>query len=116
MPKYSVLCEDGHKGLVSATFAEFDAAGGVFICQMITKAPQHCEKPARVIFNGDPAVTIFTGAGFTRRRTDSRANRNIDHHDWRTGENWPGPPEKQRKLKPGQVTNWTADDFRKGAV
>ena len=83
------------------TYAEFDkakAAGVQFV-------PDYDDIP----------VTIFTGAGFTRRSTDSRANRNIDHADWRMHENWPGPPDK-RPFKRPKITNWTADDFRMGAV
>lgn len=100
MPSYVVKDKRGQLRRVTLTFAEFDKA-----------------KAAGVEFVPDPegvATAIFTGPGFTRRSTDSRANQNIDHSDWRGSENWPGPPEKQSKRP--KITNWTADQFRKGAV
>ena len=110
MPKYTVRCGGNHLTEVSVTYTEFDEAGGVFKCAK-------CNKPAGV-YLGDPdtaAVSIFNGPGFTRRSTYPEANRNIDHSDWRMTESWPGPPDK-RPFKRPKVTNWTADDFRKGAV
>lgn len=99
MPRYTVR-KNGRIVEVTMTYAQYDEA-----------------KAAGVEFVMDPdgvATTIFNGPGFTRRSTDSRQNLNIDHHDWRGTENWPGPPEK--KTKRPKITNWTADQFRKGAV
>ena len=62
----------------------------------------------------DAPVAIFNGPGFTRRSTHPEANRNIDHYDWRMQENWPGPSSK--KVKRPKVTNWTENQFRKGAI
>ena len=99
MPDY-VIRRNGELVQVRLSYAEYDKAkaqGVEFVLQP----------------DGAP-VAIFNGSGFTRRSTDSRANRNIDHSDWRSNESWPGPPSK--KVKRPKVTNWTADDFRRGAI
>ena len=99
MPQYVIL-KDGHAVQVTMSFAEYDQAK---------------EDGVQFVIRPDGAPIVhFTGGGFTRRSTDPKGNRNIDHHDWRSGENWPGPPEK--KTKRPKVTNWTPDQFRKGAI
>jgi hypothetical protein len=100
MPRYDVM-KDGRLVQVTMSFAEYD--------QAVEDGMQFVLRP-----DGAP-VAIFNGAGFTRRSTHPKANQNIDHRDWRSSESWPGPPEKERKRGKG-VTNWTADQFRKGAV
>lgn len=99
MPQYMIV-----KGnvlvQVTMSFAEYDQAK---------------EDGVQFVIRPDGApVTHFTGPGFTRRSTHPNANRGIDHSDWRGNESWPGPPSK--KIKRPKITNWTADQFRKGAI
>jgi len=99
MPKYAVM-KNGHLVQVTMSFAEYDQAK---------------EDGVQFVIRPDGApVTHFTGAGFTRRSTNPTGNLNIDHSDWRMGESWPGPANK--KSKRPKVTNWTKDQFRRGAV
>jgi hypothetical protein len=129
MPSYRIQCENNHVVDIECSYEEFDAAGGVFNCPAgiggcagrhpVNPNHQHtmslCGLPARVVFDsGAIPVAHFNGPGFTRRSTDPRANGGIDNRDWRMGENWPGPVEK--KIKRPKITNWTNDDFRKGAI
>jgi hypothetical protein len=99
MPLYTIL-KNGRMVQVTMSFAEYDEAKDA--------GTQFVIRP-----DGAP-VAIFNGQGFTRRSTHPKANRDIDHTDWRMSERWPGPPEK--KIKRPRITNWTNDDFRKGAI
>ena len=42
-------------------------------------------------------VATFYGSDFTRRSTDARQNMNIDHHDPRSNESYPGKPNKKAR-------------------
>ena len=100
MPRYTVILSDAGPIEVNLTYEQYDT---------------YKKNGTQFIIPGDGIpITHFTGPGFTRRSTDSRDNTNIDHHDWRGNQHWPGNPEK--KAGRPKRSGWTSDDFRKKGI
>ena len=84
MPKYDFVCPRHGKIEIRLTYDEFDSFD--------YRCPAPCRKALSRNYSDSPPVATFYGSDFTRRSTDSRQNQNIDHHDKRSTQSYPGEP------------------------